>query len=173
MTLPGLKSFLIPVDGGEASRRAKRYAVALAKQCGATVILFHSHASISGRISPEGRERIIRKDLESISKVFAIYEDGCKEAGIVFKKVVGHGPAADSIIAAARSYKCDMIIMGSKSRSARKILGDVTAAVSAHSAVPVVVVGGECDCSNSCGESCVHKSRFAPILNRHKEAMAC
>jgi hypothetical protein len=66
-----------------------------------------------------------------------------------------------------------MIIMGSKSRSARKILGDVTAAVSAHSAVPVVVVGGECDCSNSCGESCVHKSRFAPILNRHKEAMAC
>jgi nucleotide-binding universal stress UspA family protein len=173
MELPGLKSFLVPVDGGEASRRAKRYAVALAKQCGATVVLFHAHGPISGRIGPDGRERIIRKDMENISKVFSIYEEGCKEAGIVFKKVVGHGPAVESIIDAARSYNCDMIIMGSKHHAPRKVLGSVTDAVSAHSSVPVVVVGGECDCSNSCGSSCVRKWRFAPMPNLQNDAVAC
>ena len=174
MELPGLKTFLVPVNGSEASRRAKRYAVALAKQCGATVILFHAHAPISGRISPEGRDKIIRKDMANIAKVFAIYEDGCKEAGIAFRKVVGHGPAVESIIDAARTYRCDMIVMGSLDHaSPRKSLTSVTAAVSANSSVPVVVVGGECDCTNSCGTSCVRKWSFAPVPNLQGDACAC
>jgi nucleotide-binding universal stress UspA family protein len=172
MELPGLKTFLVPIDGGEASRRAKRYAVALAKQCNGTVILFHAHGPISWRISPEGKERIIRKDMERISRVFDIYEAGCREAGIVFRKAVGYGPAADAIVDAARTYRCDMIVMGSKG-GARKVLGSVTDAVSAQSSVPVVVVGGECDCTNSCGASCTRRWNFAPVPNLQGDACAC
>ncbi len=174
MELPGLKTFLVPVDGGEASRRAKRYAVALAKQCGATVVLFHAHSPISGRISPEGREKIMRKDMQNIAKVFEIYEAGCREAGVAFKKVIGHGTPAESIMDAARVYQCDLIVMGSKGNSgARKVLGSVTDTVSANSSVPVVMVGNECDCTNSCGSECVRKWRFSPIPNLQADAIAC
>jgi nucleotide-binding universal stress UspA family protein len=163
MNLPGLKTFLVPVNNSEASRRAKRYAIALAKQCGAKVVLFHAHGLISGRISPDGRERIIRKNLEDMGKVFAIFVEGCREASVEFEIVVEQGATADSIIKAAQDHACDMIIMGTKGQAnARKILGSLTDTVSKHSTVPVVVVGEECECSNSCGTACTNKWRFAP-----------
>jgi len=163
MNLPGLKTFLVPVNNSEASRRAKRYAIALAKQCGAKVVLFHAHGLISGRISPDGRERIIRKNLEDMGKVFAIFVEGCREAGIEFEIVVEQGATSDAIIKAAQDHACDMIIMGTKGQAAaRKILGSLTDTVSKQSTVPVVVVGEECECSNSCGTACTNKWRFTP-----------
>ena len=163
MNLPGLKTFLVPVNNSEASRRAKRYAIALAKQCGAKVVLFHAHGVISGRISPDGRESIIRKNLEDMGKVFAIFVEGCREAGIEFEIVVEQGATSDALIKAAQDHACDLIIMGPKGHaSARKILGSLTDTVSKQSAVPVVVVGEECECSNSCGTACTNKWRFAP-----------
>jgi nucleotide-binding universal stress UspA family protein len=163
MNLPGLKTFLVPVNNSEASRRAKRYAIALAKQCGAKVILFHAHEVISGRISPDGREKIIRKNLEDMGKVFAIFVEGCREAGIEFEIVVEQGATSDAIIKAAQDHACDMIIMGTQGQAAaRKILGSLTDTVSKQSMVPVVVVGEECECSNSCGSACTNKWRFAP-----------
>ena len=163
MNLPGLKTFLVPVNNSEASRRAKRYAIALAKQCGAKVILFHAHGLISGRISPDGREKIIRKNLEEMGKIFAIFVEGCREAGIEFEIAVEPGAPSDAIIKAAQDHACDMIIMGTKGQAtARKILGSLTDTVSKQSPVPVVVVGEECECSNSCGASCQNKWRFAP-----------
>lgn len=166
MKLPGFKTFLVPVNNSEAGRRAKRYAIALAKQCGAKIVLFHAHGLISGRISPDGREQIIRKNLEEMGKIFAIFVDGCREAGVEFEIVVEQGATADAIIKAASEHECDMIIMGTKGNaSARKILGSLTDTVSKQSSVPVVVVGEECECSNSCGSSCLHKWRFAPAAN--------
>jgi len=164
MNLPILKSFLVPVDGGESSRRAKRYAVALAKKCGAKIILFHSHGLISARIPAEGREKIMQKNMEEISKVFAIFEAGCKEAGVTCETVVGHGAPADAIVDAAHELGCDMIVMGVKGRSgARRMFGSLADAVSSHSSVPVIIVGEECECGNSCGSSCMRKWRFAPM----------
>jgi len=166
MKLPGFKTFLVPVNNSESARRAKRYAIALAKQCGAKVILFHAHGLISGRISPDGREKIIRKNLEEMGKIFAIFVEGCREAGVEFEIVVEQGATSDAIIKAAQDRACDMIIMGTEGHaSARKILGSLTDTVSKQSSVPVVVVGEECECSNSCGTSCRNKWRFAPVPN--------
>jgi nucleotide-binding universal stress UspA family protein len=166
MKLPGFKTFLVPVNNSEPARRAKRYAIALAKQCGAKVILFHAHDLISGRISPSGREMIIRKNLEEMGKIFAIFVEGCREAGVEFEIVVEQGATSDAIIKAASDHDCDMIIMGTQGHaSARKILGSLTDTVSKQSSVPVVVVGEECECSNSCGSSCQNKWRFAPVPN--------
>ena len=166
MKLPGFKTFLVPVNNSESARRAKRYAIALAKQCGAKVILFHAHGLISGRISPDGREKIIRKNLEEMGKIFAIFVEGCREAGVEFEIVVEQGATSDAIIKAAQDHDCDMIIMGTEGHaSARKILGSLTDTVSKQSSVPVVVVGEECECSNSCGTSCQNKWRFAPVPN--------
>lgn len=166
MKLPGFKTFLVPVNNSESARRAKRYTIALAKQCGAKVILFHAHDLISGRISPDGREKIIRKNLEEMGKIFAIFVEGCREAGVEFEIVVEQGATSDAIIKAAHDHGCDMIIMGTNGHaSARKILGSLTDTVSKQSSVPVVVVGEECECSNSCGTSCQNKWRFAPVPN--------
>lgn len=166
MKLPGFKTFLVPVNDSEASRRAKRYAIALAKQCGAKVILFHAHGLISGRISPDGREKIVRKNLESMGKVFAIFTEGCREAGIEFEIVGEYGAPADAIIKASHDYDCDMIIMGTNGQAAaHKVLGSLTDTVSKQSSVPVVVIGEECECSNSCGSSCLQKWSFVPAPN--------
>ena len=74
--------------------------------------------------------------------------------------------AVEAIIKAASDHDCDMIIMGTQGHaSARKILGSLTDTVSKQSSVPVVVVGEECECSNSCGSSCQNKWRFAPVPN--------
>ena len=146
MNLPSLKTFLGPVNNSDASRRAQRYAIALAKQCGAKVVLFHAHGVISGRISPDGREMIIRKNLEEMGKIFAIFVEGCREARIEFEIAVEQGATADAIVKAAQDHACDMIIMGTTGKApARKILGSLTGTVSKQSPVPVVIVGEECD----------------------------
>jgi nucleotide-binding universal stress UspA family protein len=174
MELPGLKTFLVPVDGGEASRRAKRYAIGLAKQCGGKVVLFHALSLVSARISPEDRKKINMREMERISKVLRLYEDGCREAGVMFKTVIGHGAPADAIVDAARANRCDMIIMGSGGATGvRKFLGSLSDRVSARSAVPVVVVGDECACANSCGGSCLRRLGFEPVPNLQGDMCAC
>ena len=83
-----------------------------------------------------------------------------------FEIVVEQGATSEAIIKAASDHDCDMIIMGTQGHaSARKILGSLTDTVSKQSSVPVVVVGEECECSNSCGSSCQNKWRFAPVPN--------
>lgn len=164
MNLPILKTFLVPVDGGESSRRVKRYAVALAKKCGAKIILLHAHGLISPRISAAGREKIVAKNLESINKVFAMFDAACREAGVTCETVVAHGAPAEAIADAARVYGCDMIVMGSKGRTVTsKVMGSLTDTVSAISSVPVTVVGEECDCGNSCGTACQRRWSFEPV----------
>ncbi|GFM33050.1 universal stress protein [Desulfovibrio subterraneus] len=166
MELPILNNFLVPVDGGESSRRAKRYAVALAQKCGAKVILFYAHGQISGRIGGEDRQKVVQKNLEGIDKVFAIYEDGFKEAGVEFETVVASGEPSEAIIKAACEHNCGMIIMGAKGQTGmRKVLGSVASKVSSTSPIPVLVVGTECDCTNSCGKECMWKWRFEPVPN--------
>ena len=147
MKLPGFKTFLVPVNNSEAGRRAKRYAIALAKQCGAKVILFHAHGLISGRISPDGRRANHPAEIwKKWARFSPIFVDGCREAGVEFEIVVEQGATADAIIKAASDHDCDMIIMGTKGNaSARKILGSLTDTVSKQSSVPVVVVGEECE----------------------------
>jgi nucleotide-binding universal stress UspA family protein len=174
MELPGIKTILVPVDGGEGSRRAKRYAIGLAKQCGGKVVLFHALSLVSGRISPEGREKINQRELERISKVLRLYEDGCREAGVLFKTGIGHGTPADAIVEAARANRCDMIVMGTGGvTGVRKLLGSLSDRVSTRSCVPVVVVGDECACSNSCGMSCLHRLGFQPVPNLQGDMCAC
>ncbi len=166
MELPALASFLVPVDGSEASRRAKRYAVALARQCGARVILFHAQGQVTGRIGAEGRQKVVEKDFAHIDKVFGIYEDGFKDAGVEYETQVALGDPADAIVKAACDNNCGMIIMGSKGQTGvRKVLGSVSGRVSAASPIPVLMVGAECDCANSCGKECLWKCRFEPVPN--------
>ncbi len=174
MELPILNNFLVPVDGGESSRRAKRYAVALAQKCGAKVILFYAHGQVSGRIETEGRKKIVQKNLENIDKVFGIFEDGFKEAGVPFETVVAPGDPAEAIIKAACELSCGMIIMGAKGQTGvRKVLGSVASKVSSHSPIPVMVVGTECDCTNSCGKECLWKWRFEPVPNLQDKKGCC
>lgn len=145
MEMPVLNKFLVPVDGSESSRRAKRYAIALAQKCGATIVLFHAHGLFSARISPQGRERIVLKNLERIGKAFAIYEEACRKAGVRCESVVRHGAPAEAIIQAAQELGCGLIVMGVGRAGALLPLPTVSAKVRAHSPVPVVIVGEECD----------------------------
>ena len=164
MELPCLNTILVPIDGGESSRRAKRYAIALARKCGARVILFYAQDPVSPRISAEGRRKIEAKNLQYVDKIFEIYKDGFKRAGVEFETVVGHGAPAEAIIHAAREHGCGMIVMGAKGQyGAHKILGSVASRVSKHSTVPVFNVGAECDCANSCGDACRRKWNFVPV----------
>lgn len=166
MEMPVLNRFLVPVDGSESSRRAKRYAIALAQKCGATIVLFHAHGLFSARISPQGREQIVRRNLDRIGKAFAIYEEACRKAGVRCETVVRHGAPAEAIVDAAQELGCGLIVMGIGRAGALLPLPTVSAKVRAHSPVPVVIVGDECDgASQGLGQW-----RFAPA--RHLQ-QAC
>ena len=166
MELPGLSKFLVPVDGSEASRRAKRYAMSLAKKCGATVVLFHAHAPVANTIGGESRKKVVEQDLANIEKVFDIYKDGFDELGVQYETQIEFGSPAKMIMKSACELGCDMIIMGAKGQKGlSKVLGTEASKVSSLSPIPVLIVGTECDCTNSCGQECLWKWRFEPVAN--------
>ena len=112
----------------------------------------------------EELKKIEAKNLQVVERIFEIYKDGFKRAGVEFDTVVGHGAPAEAIIHAASEHGCGMIIMGAKGQyGAHKILGSVASRVAKHSTVPVFIVGAECDCGNSCGDACRRKWNFVPV----------
>lgn len=102
------------------------------------------------------------------------YESCCREAGIEFTTMISTGSPADAIVRAAQESNCNMIVMGSRGRNGlRKVFGSIADMVSAHSSVPVVVVGDECVCSNHCGTSSMNVFEFKPVPNLQGDLCAC
>ena len=138
---------LLPLDGSNASRKAARQAIALAKEAGARITAYHALPAASRGIYGDGyrlpAERATRKELrDARQRWFEAAAQAARDAGVRFGTFVGRAMAAeDGIVAAALKRNCDLIIMGSHGRQglARLAYGSVAAAVIARSSVPVLV----------------------------------
>jgi nucleotide-binding universal stress UspA family protein len=142
---------LVPVDGSETSMRGLNEAIEIAKSQGSTICLVHivnefifdysySPAAYASNLIDSLRERgkAILADTASM-----VRKQGLEPATVLLESI--GGPAADLIVAQAREYHADLIVMGTHGRRGlrRLALGSDAEQVVRMAPVPVLLVREE------------------------------
>ncbi len=141
---------LIATDGSTLSRKAVNSGIKLAELTGAHVVVLkvvprYPISYFEGGMSvPTGDvARIEKQWSESARAVVDAVKLAAEEKGIKAKAVTTTSDLiAESIVAAAKKHKCDLIVMASHGRRGLKrlLLGSETTHVLTHSHVPVLVL---------------------------------
>ena len=137
-----ISKILVPLDGSKNSKRGLETAITLARECEAIITGVYSiyappHSEFKGVGSVE---KSLNKEVEKFmgdAKLLAA------QNGIVFKEKLIRGDIGYNIIKIAHGKeKFDMIVMGSRGRSAAKeiFFGSVSNYVIHTSKIPVVIV---------------------------------
>ena len=141
---------LIPTDGSKLSSKAAQAGMELAELMGAQVVALnvvprYPVSYFEGGVSVAARDvgRIEKEWAEKAQGVVDALKAQAEARGLKVKAVtVRSDLVAESIIAAARKHKCDLIVMASHGRKGLKrlLLGSETTNVLTHSHVPVMVL---------------------------------
>ena len=146
-----ISRILVPTDGSKTAQKAARYAVDLAKQLKASMVILSvlDWASFVGSISaasfagPEALNPIETFLREAAEKHAEAVKRMCDKNGVQSRTVLTTGHPVDDIVEEAKKSKADLIVMGSHGRSAlaAAVLGSVAYGV-LHRDVktPVLVV---------------------------------
>jgi nucleotide-binding universal stress UspA family protein len=146
-----IKTVLIPVEFGEASREAFYAGVSLATKAGADTIVLHVAEparafDFDKKRYVETAETIERVDAVLRQRIDELWADGGLEAvdrRRVHALVHGATKAGDEILAVARSKNVDLIVMSSNhDGGADSPTGSTTDAVVRHAPCSVLVVRG-------------------------------
>ena len=143
-------NLLVATDGSKHSNKAVVHAIDLAQRLGAKLTFFHAAPDYPEPIYTEGmmvemvsRKAYVSSAAETAATVLARSAKKAAAAGVRCETHHGLSRApSDAILAAAKKYKCDAIVMGSRGRTGLTALlvGSVTQKVLAHAKVPVIVV---------------------------------
>jgi universal stress protein A len=139
-----IKTVLVPTDFSECSRKALRYAVPLARQFGAKIVLVHiaqCHyvgSEIDDLELAQFEKRIVADYQERLEKMAA--EQGARD--LPFETIAWVGKVVPEIISAAKATKADLIVISTHGGAcAGKLdLGSTTERVVRHAPCPVLVV---------------------------------
>lgn len=137
---------LIPVDGSACSDRAVAQFVEHAAwfREAPLIHLLHVHAPIPvGRVQQQiGQQVLDAYYREESEALLASAESLLNEAGLVFKRHIHVGAAAEIIVKLARELQCDMVFMGTHGRGAlpAALLGSVAGKVVHLADRPVLLV---------------------------------
>lgn len=146
-----IKEILVAVDGSKTSLKAASFAVDLARQLGASIIAL---SVIDKRLFMEGTavpvktgKKITQPVEEHLKEVAENYLEDirelCKKNKVAFKAISKMGYPVTEIVKEARRAGADLIVMGSRGRSALSatVLGSVSYGVLHHDKnVPVIIV---------------------------------
>jgi nucleotide-binding universal stress UspA family protein len=144
------QKILVTTDGGPLSKKAVRGAIGLAASLDAQLVALHVvprypvnyfEGALSLSVEDIGRTERKWAD-EGQAMVDAVVEQA-KSAKVSAKGVVTQSDrVAESIIAAAKKHKCDLVVMASHGRKGikRVLMGSETQHVLTHSHVPVLVL---------------------------------
>ena len=141
---------LVATNGSSLSKKAVRSSIHLASALGADLVAlyvvpryptnyFTAETSIS-------MDDVSRAESQWASKGQAVVDavaGSAKEDGVKTKAVIMRSDlVAESVLAAAKKYKCDLIVMASHGRKGikRLLLGSETQHVLTHSNIPVLVL---------------------------------
>jgi nucleotide-binding universal stress UspA family protein len=138
-----LKKILVPVDFSTLSKKGVDYAVALAKQFGSEVTLFHvtqSCVPVADIVGPETTDllqRIHEAAETSLAKWHAELD-----RGVASKTVLRFGEPCMEIVRAAKELSIDLIVISTHGRIglAHTFLGSTAERVIRHAPCPVLVV---------------------------------
>ncbi|MBD8976351.1 universal stress protein [Veillonella magna] len=143
------KTIVVPADGSENSKRALQHAVSIAERNKAQLVVVHV-ANIVSAISNFDQTPIsggyvseqIAEDMEETGK--EILNDVVKEvpADVTVKSVFEVGSPGPAVLAVAKKFNADLIVMGSRGLGPLKglFMGSVSSYVTSHSTCPVLVV---------------------------------
>ena len=137
------KKILLPVDGSESSKLAKRTAIGLSTTMDAEILLLYVTGAIPTIITGKPREEAVKSQQEEADQVLAPYREVLMEHKVNYNEmVVPSFNAGDMICQVARDEGCDIVVMGSRGMGDWKglMLGSVTHRVLAHCDLPVLVV---------------------------------
>jgi nucleotide-binding universal stress UspA family protein len=138
-----IKKILVPLDGSENSLRGLDMAIALARQCNATIVgLCVIH--VVSRSEFRGVGSIQKGDFEKIEKFLESTKTRAAKEAIVFTQKILYGDIGYHIVSFAhnKQNKIDLIVIGSRGRGQAKemFFGSTSNYVIHASKVPVLVV---------------------------------
>ncbi|MEW6585401.1 MAG: universal stress protein [Nitrospirota bacterium] len=140
---------LVPTDGSKPAKKSIEYAVGIAKQSGAQLILLSviDKSMFIKQAVPAGPARLMEPIEDLLKRAAESYveeaERICMKEGVPAKKITRSGHPVEEIIKEANKSKADLIVIGSHGRSALKaaVIGSVTfGVISKESRIPVLVV---------------------------------
>ncbi|HKQ37403.1 MAG TPA: universal stress protein [Verrucomicrobiae bacterium] len=141
-----VKKILVPLDFSDCSLFALRYAVNLAKQVDANLLLVHVASSL---LTPPEMEYVhvdlkkFRAEVEkhASAKLAAVAEQEIPTT-VFASPIVRHGAAWEEITGVAKEHKADLIVIGTRgySRLKHMLLGSTAEKVVRCAGCPVLVV---------------------------------
>lgn len=138
-----ISKILVPLDGSKNSMRALEMAISIARQFEATVTGAYS-MNIQPHSEFQGITTINKKWDNEIKKMMADAKTLSAQNNIVFKEKLMRGDTGYNLVKLAhdKKEKFDLIVMGSRGRSAIKelFLGSVSNYVIHSSKIPVLIV---------------------------------
>ena len=146
-----ISKILVPTDGSKTAQKAGTYAVGLAKQLHASIIvlsvmdkrLLVSRTVPVGRSQPGVAESIDDYLREAAETYTGEIKELCEKKGVQSKAVIKTGHPVEEIVKEAEKSKADLIIMGSHGQSAlvAATLGSVTyGVIHKDTKIPILVV---------------------------------
>lgn len=137
------KKILLPVDGSENSKLAKRTAIGLSTTMDAEVLLLYVTGTIPTIITGRPREEAVKAQQEEADLVLAPYRKVLIKHKVNYSEIIAPSfNVGDMICQIALDEGCDLVVMGSRGLGDWKglMLGSVTHRVLAHCNLPVLVV---------------------------------
>ena len=146
-----ISKILVPTDGSKTAQKAGIYAVGLAKQLYASIIIM----SVMDKRLLISRTVTVKRSLPGVAESLQDYlqetaeayveeiEALCKKRGIKSKTVIKSGHPVEEIVKEAEKSRVDLIVMGSHGQSAlvAATLGSVTyGVIHKDTAIPILVV---------------------------------
>jgi nucleotide-binding universal stress UspA family protein len=147
-----ISKILIATDGSETAQKAARYAVTLAKQLGASLIIVSvvdTRSLVSYySLPPETTTMPLAKPMENYLKKAAEKDVAkvkklCEKAGVRCRGITLFGHPAEEIVKEAERRRVNLIILGSHGRRplAAVFLGSVTyGVVHKDTKIPVLIL---------------------------------
>jgi nucleotide-binding universal stress UspA family protein len=147
-----ISKILIATDGSETALKASRYAIDLAKQTGASIIVLSviDNRSLTGYFTapPEVTTVHIMEPVEDFlreaaKKDVAKVKNLCESKGVSCRTVISSGHPSEEIIKEAERSRSNLIILGShgKGALAAVFLGSVTyGVIHKETHIPVLIV---------------------------------
>ncbi len=146
-----ISKILVPTDGSKVARKAARYAVDLAKQLKASIIILSvmDKSSLMGQtIQASDTARHVIEPIEDYLREAAESCVGeiknlCDKEGVKSKTVITAGHPVEEVVRKAEREKVNLIIMGSHGRSAlaAMVLGSVAyGVIHKDTKIPVLFV---------------------------------
>ena len=138
-----LERILVPVDFSECSFDALEYAIVVAQQAKASLMLLHVLEPVSyGLDFTLGQSRTRHSEVESWTKRLEELTSALLAAHVPVESQLRGGLPADSILDSAQTLPCDLIVMGTHGRRgiSHALSGSVAEAVLRKALCPVLTV---------------------------------